>query len=196
MCVALAAPQGAAAFSFPALATSRTSLSLRGSPAVNFRRAPLSGEVASVRGAGRRNLGVLALASVEGDVKGAEAFRFVDKRKEAMVVIPISDEVRCSKSSSSIAAIGPATTSTGSSIQAQLISLFGLTIRAHQLHLTESVDKVVLHKSIPAQIRQLILYIRNIEGQVDGCMGELTSARKIKRSARSAWRASRLSSTL
>ena len=114
VCVALAAVQSAAAFSFPALATRRTSLSLRGSPAVNIRRAALSGNVASVRDAGRRNPGVLSLASVDGGVKGAEAFRFVDKRKEAMVVIPISDEVRCSKSSSSIAAIGPATTSTGS----------------------------------------------------------------------------------
>jgi hypothetical protein len=67
---------------------------------------------------------------------------------------------------------------------------------ALQPYLSESVYRVVLQRSIPIQIRQLILYIRNIEGQVDGCMGELTSARKIKRSARSAWRASRLSSTL
>ena len=31
--------------------------------------------------------------------------------------------------------------------------------RFHQLHLTESVYKVVLQKLIPAQIRQLILYV-------------------------------------
>ena len=37
--------------------------------------------------------------------------------------------------------------------------------------------KVVLQKSIPAQIRQLILYISNSKGQVDEFVGELTSAK-------------------
>ena len=43
-----------------------------------------------------------------------------------------------------------------------------------QLYLTESVQKVVLQDLIPAQIRQLILYISNNRGQVDGFVWELT----------------------
>ena len=48
---------------------------------------------------------------------------------------------------------------------------------APHLNLTESVCKVVLQKSIPTQVRQLILYIRDklmdfCKGQVDGFLGE------------------------
>ena len=41
-------------------------------------------------------------------------------------------------------------------------------------YLTQSVFKFVLQKSIPTQIRQLILYIRNSEEYVDDLVGELT----------------------
>jgi len=34
-------------------------------------------------------------------------------------------------------------------------------------------------KSIPTQIRQLILYISNSKGEVDGFVGELTSAKRL-----------------
>ena len=44
---------------------------------------------------------------------------------------------------------------------------------------TEDVFKVILQKSIPTQIRQLILYICNSEGKVDGLVGELTSAQQL-----------------
>jgi len=44
-------------------------------------------------------------------------------------------------------------------------------------YLTESVYQVVLQNSIPTQIRQLIIYIRNSKGLVDGFVGELTSAK-------------------
>ena len=44
--------------------------------------------------------------------------------------------------------------------------------------LTESVYKVVLKKPIPAQIRQLILYIRNSKGSVDGFVQEWTCAKR------------------
>jgi len=44
-------------------------------------------------------------------------------------------------------------------------------------YLTESVCKVVLQKSISAQICQHIVYISNNEGQVDGFVGELTDAK-------------------
>ena len=46
------------------------------------------------------------------------------------------------------------------------------------IHLTESVYKVVLQKSIPTQIRQLILYISDDEGYVDEFVGELTFAKE------------------
>lgn len=105
LCVALAVAQGAAAFSFPALATRRTSLSLRGSPAVNNRRV-----LASVRGPERRNVGVLALASTEGGAAAVAGYRFVDKRKEALLVLPVGEEVRWS-TSSSIAGYRTVTTS-------------------------------------------------------------------------------------
>ena len=40
--------------------------------------------------------------------------------------------------------------------------------------LTESVHKGVLQKSIPAQICQLILHIRNNKGSADGFVRQLT----------------------
>ena len=46
-------------------------------------------------------------------------------------------------------------------------------------YLTESVYKDVLQNSIPAQIRQLILYISNDKGDVDGFVRELTFAERI-----------------
>ena len=41
-----------------------------------------------------------------------------------------------------------------------------------------SVYKVVLQKSIPTQIRQLVLYISNNEGQVDGYVRGLTFVKR------------------
>jgi len=41
------------------------------------------------------------------------------------------------------------------------------------------VCNVVLQKSIPAQIRQLTLYISNKEGQVDGEMLELSLSKQL-----------------
>ena len=46
-------------------------------------------------------------------------------------------------------------------------------------HLTVGVYKVVLQQSIPAQIRQLILYISNNKGLVDGFVLELTCAKRL-----------------
>jgi hypothetical protein len=46
-------------------------------------------------------------------------------------------------------------------------------------YLTQSVLQVVLQKTIPRQIRQLIVYISNIEEQVDGFVGDLTSAERL-----------------
>ena len=43
---------------------------------------------------------------------------------------------------------------------------------------TPCVHKVVFEKSIPAQICQLILYISNDKGLVDGFVRELTFARR------------------
>jgi len=45
-------------------------------------------------------------------------------------------------------------------------------------YVTESVYKFVLQKSADPQIRQLILYNSNSQGQVDGFVGELSSAKK------------------
>ena len=42
----------------------------------------------------------------------------------------------------------------------------------------EKVFKVVLQKSIPARIRQLILYISNNEGKVEVFVGELSFAKR------------------
>ena len=46
-------------------------------------------------------------------------------------------------------------------------------------NLTESVFNVVLQKSIPTQIRKLILYISMSEERVDEFMRELTSAKRL-----------------
>jgi len=46
-----------------------------------------------------------------------------------------------------------------------------------RVYLTERVDQVVLQKTIPAQIRRLILYDSNNGGKVDEFMWELTSAK-------------------
>ena len=44
-----------------------------------------------------------------------------------------------------------------------------------RFHRSESVYTVVLQKSTPAQLRQLILYISNNQGSVDRILRELTS---------------------
>ena len=46
------------------------------------------------------------------------------------------------------------------------------------LYFTESVCKVVLQKSIPRQIRQLILYYYQYRELVDGFVRELTFAKR------------------
>ena len=51
----------------------------------------------------------------------------------------------------------------------------------HKTHTAESVYDVVLQKSIPTQIRQLILYISNSQGSVDGFVRELTSAERLSK---------------
>ena len=48
-------------------------------------------------------------------------------------------------------------------------------------YLTQSVFKVVLQNSIPTQIHQLIPFIHNSEGQVDGFVGVLTSAKRLEK---------------
>ena len=48
-------------------------------------------------------------------------------------------------------------------------------------HPSKSVYRVVLSKSIPAQIRQLILHVSNRKGSVDEFVGELTSAKRLKK---------------
>ena len=47
------------------------------------------------------------------------------------------------------------------------------------LSYTKCVSKFVLQTSIPAHIRQLILYISNSKGYVDGFVGELTSTKRL-----------------
>ena len=46
-------------------------------------------------------------------------------------------------------------------------------------YLTERVYQVVLQQSVPAQIRQLVLYISNAQGQVDEFVRELTLANRL-----------------
>ena len=46
-------------------------------------------------------------------------------------------------------------------------------------HLTQSVFKDVFQKSILTHIRQLIIYISNSTGKVDGLLGELTYAKRL-----------------
>ena len=50
----------------------------------------------------------------------------------------------------------------------------GLQVGKPGFYLTESVDKVILQKAITVQTRQLILYISDDEGLVDGFVRELT----------------------
>ena len=47
-----------------------------------------------------------------------------------------------------------------------------------QVYLTQSGDKVVWQKSVPTQIRQLILCISTSKAQVDVFKGELTHAKR------------------
>ena len=50
---------------------------------------------------------------------------------------------------------------------------------AQHLYFTECLHKVVLQKSIPAQIRQLILYISKNQGQVDEYVREFVVAKRL-----------------
>jgi hypothetical protein len=50
-----------------------------------------------------------------------------------------------------------------------------------QVHLTQSVFKVVLQTPIPTQIRQLILHISNSTGKVDGFVGGLAYAKRLSK---------------
>ena len=52
------------------------------------------------------------------------------------------------------------------------------TIQFSQVYLTQSVYKLVLQKSIPAQIRQLFLHLSNYNGRFDGFTLELTLAKR------------------
>ena len=51
--------------------------------------------------------------------------------------------------------------------------------RGRQLYVAYSVYGVVLKKLIPAQIRQIILYISNDKGYVGGFVRELTFAQQL-----------------
>ena len=53
------------------------------------------------------------------------------------------------------------------------------TPSARRSYLTESVYKVVLQKSIPAKIRQLMLYISDYKGYVDGFVRQLAFAKRL-----------------
>ena len=55
----------------------------------------------------------------------------------------------------------------------------GASGRTSRFHITQSALEAVLKKSIPTQIRQLILYISNSKGQVDRFVGELASAKRL-----------------
>ena len=57
--------------------------------------------------------------------------------------------------------------------------LLSRSLRSHspQIYLTERVSDLCFKKSISAQIRQLILYISNNEGSVDGFVRKLTFAK-------------------
>jgi len=52
-------------------------------------------------------------------------------------------------------------------------------LASSQVYLTESVYKVVLQKSTPAQTRQLIFHPNNEKGHVDGFARELTFAHRL-----------------
>ena len=62
---------------------------------------------------------------------------------------------------------------------ATLINLSTLLVPPQPSYLTESVYKVVLQMSIPAQIRQRVLYISNDKGLVDEFARELTFAKQL-----------------
>ena len=47
-------------------------------------------------------------------------------------------------------------------------------------YLTERVYNVVVQKSIAAQVRQLIIHIRNNKGSVDEFVRELTFAKRLR----------------
>jgi hypothetical protein len=53
------------------------------------------------------------------------------------------------------------------------------SILAVRIYLTHNVFTAVFKKSIPAKIRQFILYISKYESQVDGFVRELTFAKRI-----------------
>jgi len=63
----------------------------------------------------------------------------------------------------------------------ELVHMVMMVARDHftRTYLTERVFGIVLPKAIPAQIRQLILYISNHRGYVDGFVGELTFAKRL-----------------
>jgi len=48
-----------------------------------------------------------------------------------------------------------------------------------QCYLTKSVFEVVVHKSILTQIHQLLLYVSNTKGYIDGSVAGLTSAKQL-----------------
>jgi len=48
-----------------------------------------------------------------------------------------------------------------------------------KLYLTEGVFQIVLERSVPTQIRQLIIHISNSKGSVDEFLGVLTSAKRL-----------------
>ena len=55
-------------------------------------------------------------------------------------------------------------------------------VEHHQVvHFAQRVFRVVLQKSIPTQIRQLILYARNSKGRADGFGGGVTSAKRLQK---------------
>ena len=58
----------------------------------------------------------------------------------------------------------------------RFIIRFRRVLTPEQTYFTESDCKVVLQKSIPAQIRQLVLYISNDKRYVDVCVQRLTFA--------------------
>ena len=50
------------------------------------------------------------------------------------------------------------------------------SLEGFRVYFTEIVDNVFSQKSIPAQTRQLVLYVSNDKGKVDGCVRKLTYA--------------------
>ena len=56
-----------------------------------------------------------------------------------------------------------------------------MPIASPHLYLTQSAFKVIVQKSIPTQIRRLILHISKDKGYVDGFLGELIFAKRYKK---------------